>query len=49
MPASVESEFFEFLRHATAKDVTLYAIEEGSVVFPRYYYSTLIFESYLNT
>ncbi|XP_032455385.1 nicotinate phosphoribosyltransferase isoform X6 [Nasonia vitripennis] len=35
MPPSVESEFFEFLRNTTAKDVTLYAIEEGSVVFPR--------------
>lgn len=36
MPPSVEAEFFEFLRNTTAKDVTLYAIEEGSVVFPRY-------------
>jgi ribosomal protein L27 len=36
MPASVEPEFFIFLKNTTAKDVTLYAIEEGSVVFPRY-------------
>ncbi|XP_011504408.1 PREDICTED: nicotinate phosphoribosyltransferase isoform X1 [Ceratosolen solmsi marchali] len=35
MPASVEPEFFNFLQNTTAKDVTLYAIEEGSVVFPR--------------
>ncbi|KAJ8670507.1 hypothetical protein QAD02_001766 [Eretmocerus hayati] len=35
MPSCVEPEFFEFLRHTTAKEVTLYAIEEGSVVFPR--------------
>lgn len=30
-----EDEFFEYLRNLTAKDVTLYAVEEGSVVFPR--------------
>ncbi|XP_014204039.1 nicotinate phosphoribosyltransferase [Copidosoma floridanum] len=35
MPASVEPEFFDFLQNSTARDVTLYAIEEGSVVFPR--------------
>ncbi|XP_043283866.1 nicotinate phosphoribosyltransferase isoform X2 [Venturia canescens] len=35
MPESVEPEFFTYLQGLTAKDVTLYAIEEGSVVFPR--------------
>ena len=39
LPGSVEPEFFEFLKSLTTKDVTLYAIEEGSVVFPRYDYS----------
>ncbi|XP_067145209.1 nicotinate phosphoribosyltransferase isoform X1 [Centruroides vittatus] len=32
---SVEEEFFIFLSNLTAKDVTLYALPEGSVVFPR--------------
>lgn len=32
---TVETEFFVFLRSLTTKDVTLYAIDEGSVVFPR--------------
>ncbi|XP_012254516.2 nicotinate phosphoribosyltransferase isoform X2 [Athalia rosae] len=35
LPASVEPEFYEYLSNLTAQDVTLYAIEEGSVVFPR--------------
>lgn len=35
MPASVDQQFFEYLRNLTAKDVTIYALEEGSVVFPR--------------
>ncbi|KAG8226406.1 hypothetical protein J437_LFUL011944, partial [Ladona fulva] len=35
LPPTIESDFFEFLRQLTAKDVTVYAIEEGSVVFPR--------------
>ncbi|XP_044001168.1 nicotinate phosphoribosyltransferase isoform X1 [Aphidius gifuensis] len=35
MPVSVEPEFFEFLRVLTPKDVTIHAIQEGSVVFPR--------------
>ncbi|KAK5638209.1 hypothetical protein RI129_012504 [Pyrocoelia pectoralis] len=32
---SIEEEFFNFLGSLTAKDITIYAIEEGSVVFPR--------------
>ncbi|XP_033209337.1 nicotinate phosphoribosyltransferase isoform X4 [Belonocnema kinseyi] len=35
MPDSVEPSFYEFLRNLTTNDVTVYAIEEGSVVFPR--------------
>ncbi|XP_015126325.1 nicotinate phosphoribosyltransferase isoform X2 [Diachasma alloeum] len=35
MPESVEPEFFEYLKNLTPVDVTIYAIEEGSVVFPR--------------
>ncbi|XP_024937325.1 nicotinate phosphoribosyltransferase isoform X3 [Cephus cinctus] len=35
MSSSVEPKFFEYLKKLNAKDVTLYAIEEGSVVFPR--------------
>lgn len=29
------TKFFEYLGKLTAKDVTLYALEEGSVAFPR--------------
>ncbi|XP_032689342.1 nicotinate phosphoribosyltransferase isoform X4 [Odontomachus brunneus] len=32
---TVDQSFFDYLQSLTAKDVTLYAIEEGSVVFPR--------------
>ncbi|KAF4521062.1 hypothetical protein B566_EDAN012361, partial [Ephemera danica] len=32
---SIEPEFFDFLHQLTAKDVTLYAVDEGCVVFPR--------------
>lgn len=35
LPPCVEEEFYEFLRSVTADQVTLYAIQEGSVVFPR--------------
>ncbi|XP_034937371.1 nicotinate phosphoribosyltransferase isoform X1 [Chelonus insularis] len=35
MPGSIEPEFFEYLKGLTPKNVTIYAIEEGSVVFPR--------------
>ncbi|XP_075214764.1 nicotinate phosphoribosyltransferase isoform X2 [Lycorma delicatula] len=35
LPQCVEDEFFVYLRHLTVNDVTVYAIEEGSVVFPR--------------
>ncbi|KAL5281009.1 NAPRT family protein [Megaselia abdita] len=35
LDANIEDEFYEYLRNLTAKDITLYAIEEGSVAFPR--------------
>ncbi|XP_055858067.1 nicotinate phosphoribosyltransferase isoform X1 [Episyrphus balteatus] len=35
LPEGIENEFFEYLGNLTAKDVTLYAIDEGSVAFPR--------------
>ncbi|XP_055551145.1 nicotinate phosphoribosyltransferase isoform X4 [Wyeomyia smithii] len=35
LPQGIEEEFFEYLSELTAKDVTLYAIAEGSVAFPR--------------
>lgn len=35
LPAGIENEFFAYLEQLTADEVTLYAVEEGSVVFPR--------------
>lgn len=35
LPGTVEPEFFLFLGSLTASDVTVHAIDEGSVVFPR--------------
>jgi len=35
LPPTTDPEFFEYLQSLTAKDVTLYAIEEGTVVFPK--------------
>uniref|UniRef100_A0A146LHJ2 Nicotinate phosphoribosyltransferase n=2 Tax=Lygus hesperus TaxID=30085 RepID=A0A146LHJ2_LYGHE len=35
LPPSIEEEFFVFLRKLNADQVTVYAIEEGSVTFPR--------------
>ncbi|XP_067625040.1 nicotinate phosphoribosyltransferase isoform X3 [Eurosta solidaginis] len=35
LPEGVENEFFDYLSRLTAKDVTLYAIDEGTVAFPR--------------
>lgn len=36
LPPYVEEEFFRYLKNLTVEDVTLFAIPEGSVVFPRY-------------
>ncbi|XP_037918726.1 nicotinate phosphoribosyltransferase isoform X3 [Hermetia illucens] len=35
LPDSIEDGFYEYLRNLDAKDVTLYALDEGSVAFPR--------------
>lgn len=35
LPSTIEDEFYDFLSTLSAKDITLYAIDEGSVVFPR--------------
>ncbi|KAH8327755.1 hypothetical protein KR074_009566 [Drosophila pseudoananassae] len=36
LPEGIENEFFEYLGNLTARDVTLYAIDEGTVAFPRF-------------
>lgn len=35
LPSGIENDFFDYLKDLTARDVTLHAIAEGSVVFPR--------------
>jgi len=35
LPPSVEEEFYEFLSQLTPRDVTVHALSEGSVCFPR--------------
>ena len=35
LPPSVEEEFYEFLQTISPKDVSIHAVAEGSVVFPR--------------
>ena len=35
LPPTVEDEFFDYLRHLTPNDITIYALREGSVAFPR--------------
>ncbi|XP_054266130.1 nicotinate phosphoribosyltransferase isoform X2 [Macrosteles quadrilineatus] len=35
LPPSIEEEFFVFLQRLNVNDVTVYAIEEGSVAFPK--------------
>jgi len=35
LPATVEPEFYEYLGELTADEITIHAIDEGSVVFPR--------------
>lgn len=35
LPQGIEEEFFDYLGQLTAKDVTLFALKEGSVAFPR--------------
>ena len=35
LPANTEPEFFEYLSTLSAREVTVHAIDEGTVVFPR--------------
>eukprot|EP00112_Aurelia_sp_Birch-Aquarium-sp1_P023814 Seg725.5 transcript_id=Seg725.5/GoldUCD/mRNA.D3Y31 product="Nicotinate phosphoribosyltransferase" protein_id=Seg725.5/GoldUCD/D3Y31 len=35
LPKTCRREFFDYLRHLSASEITLYAIPEGTVVFPR--------------
>jgi nicotinic acid phosphoribosyltransferase len=35
LPKGVEKEFFDFLANLTTKDVRVYAVDEGKVVFPK--------------
>ena len=35
LPPTTEPEFFEYLRNLNTSEVTLWAIEEGTVVFPK--------------
>ncbi|CAG9769607.1 unnamed protein product [Ceutorhynchus assimilis] len=35
LPSHIEQEFYDYLSTLTAKDIKLYAVQEGTVVFPR--------------
>ncbi|OWF41734.1 Nicotinate phosphoribosyltransferase [Mizuhopecten yessoensis] len=35
LPSNIESEFFDYLQQISTNDVRLYAIDEGTVVFPK--------------
>ena len=35
LPSNVEPEFFDYLRNLTPKDVTIHALTEGTIAFPR--------------
>ena len=35
LPPTVEDEFFDYLRDLTPDDITIYALKEGSIAFPR--------------
>ena len=39
---NAEEEFFQYLRALTVNDVTLYAIPEGTVVFPRFFFCSIL-------
>ena len=42
LPSNVEQEFYDFLQQLTPREVTVAALAEGSVCFPRYTTSLLI-------
>lgn len=35
LPEGIEDDFFQYLSQLTAKEITLHALSEGSVAFPR--------------
>ncbi|XP_033727466.1 nicotinate phosphoribosyltransferase-like [Pecten maximus] len=35
LPSNIESEFYDYLQQISTKDVQMYAIDEGTVVFPK--------------
>ena len=35
LPPTVEDEFFDYLKNLTPNDITIYALKEGSIAFPR--------------
>lgn len=35
LPDNVAKDFYDYLQSVTAKDVTVYALPEGSICFPR--------------
>lgn len=39
LPPTIEEEFYDFLSQLTTKEVTLFAMQEGSVAFPRYLFA----------
>lgn len=41
---ATEEGFFEYLENLNAADITVHAIDEGSVVFPRYVLYVFIFK-----
>lgn len=36
LPSDVEPEFYVYLQNLTPKDIKIYALHEGTIVFPRY-------------
>jgi hypothetical protein len=34
----VDPEFFDYLQNLSPKDITIYALSEGSIAFPRFGY-----------
>jgi nicotinate phosphoribosyltransferase len=41
LPSNVEEEFFEFLTNLTPKDIKIYALDEGTIAFPRSFFRSI--------